>query len=134
MKYKASIKKCCSEFINIEKRNRALQRYTDILEQGKSTAGRSSTNTLENEFETENEFEQLRSQSINYHKNLCIICRKTSGNTQKVKTLETGKLMHLVANKIKNKDFFFLRLNSLPNPEDGVANDVRYHFSGWARF
>ena len=53
VKYKAyCCKKCYSEFTNIEKRNRALQRYTDALEQGKSTlvkwkAGCPSTNTLE---------------------------------------------------------------------------------------
>ena len=40
--------------------------------------------------------------------------------------LETGKLMFYVAHKKSNKDFF-LRLNFIPNSEDGVANDVRYH-------
>ena len=37
-----------------------------------------------------------------------------------------------VANKIKNNDFFF-RLNSVPNAEDKVAYDVRYHLSCWTR-
>ena len=40
--------------------------------------------------------------------------------------------MFSVANKISNKDFF-LRLNSIPNPEDGVANDVRYHLPCWVK-
>ena len=40
--------------------------------------------------------------------------------------------MFFVANKISNKDFF-LRLNSIPNPEDGVANDVRYHLPCWVK-
>ena len=35
-------------------------------------------------------------------------------------------------NKISNKDFFS-RLNSIPNPEDGVAIDVRYHLLCWVK-
>ena len=27
----------------------------------------------------------------------------------------------------------FLRLNSILNPEDGVANDVRYHLACWVK-
>ena len=55
-----------------------------------------------------------------------------SGTTYRVETLETGKLMFSVANKISKKDFF-LRLNSIPNPEDGVAIDVRYHLPCWVK-
>ena len=40
--------------------------------------------------------------------------------------------MFSVANEISNKDFF-LELNSIPNPEDGVANDVRYHLPCWVK-
>ena len=40
--------------------------------------------------------------------------------------------MFYVANKISNKDFS-LRLNSIPNPEDGVAIDVRYHLPSWVK-
>lgn len=125
-------KKCYSEFTNIEKLNRAHQRHNDALEQEKSTvvkrkAGRPSTSRKEDE----SEVRQLRSQSIIYDKNLCIICQESDGDTHKVETTETGKSMHVVANKIKNKDFF-LRLNFVPNPEDCVANDVRYYLSCWA--
>ena len=100
VKYKTCYyKKCCSEFTNIGKQNRDLQRYTDALEQGKSTVvkrktGRSSIDALE----TENEVKQLRSQSIKYDKDLCIICQKTSERTHRVETLETGKLLPSVAN------------------------------------
>ena len=126
-------KKCYSEFTNIEKRNRAIQRYTDALEQGQVTiakreAGRPSSNT----FEIENEVRQLRSQSIQYNKDICIICQSPSGTAHRVETLETRKLMFSVANEISNKDFF-LELNSIPNPEDGVANDVRYHLPCWVK-
>ena len=88
----------------------------------KRKAGRPSSNRLE----IENEVRQLQSQSIQYNKDICIICRSPSGTAHRVETLETGKLMFSSANKISNKDFF-LRLNSIPNPEDGVANDVSYH-------
>ena len=40
--------------------------------------------------------------------------------------------MFFVANKISNKDFF-LRLNSISNPEDGVTNYVRYHLPCWVK-
>ena len=40
--------------------------------------------------------------------------------------------MFSVANKVSSKDFF-MRLNSIPNPEDGVANDVRYHLPCWVK-
>ena len=55
VKHKACYNKICyCEFTNIQKRNRALHRYSDVLEQGKSTvlkqqAGRPSTHTLETE-------------------------------------------------------------------------------------
>ena len=126
-------KKCYSEFTNIEKRNRTIQRYTDALEQGQVTivkrkAGRPSSNTLA----IENEVRQLQSQSIQYNKSICINCQSPSGTTHRLETLETGKLMFPVANKISNKDFFF-RLNSVLNPEDGVANDARYYLSCWVK-
>ena len=67
--------KAC-EFTNIEKRNRAIQRYTDALEQGQVTivkrkAGHPSSNRLE----IETEVRQLRTQSIQYNKDICIICQ-----------------------------------------------------------
>ena len=100
-------KKCYSEFTNTEKRNRAIQRYIDAVEQGQATivkrkAGRPSPNTLD----IENEVRLLRSQSIQYNKDICVICQSPSGITHRVETLEGGKLMLSVANKISNKDFF----------------------------
>ena len=35
-----------------------------------------------------------------------------------------------VAKEIKDKGFF-IRLNTIPNPEDAFANDVSYHQSCW---
>ena len=92
-------KKCYSEFTNTEKRNWAIQRYTDAVEQGQATivkrkAGRPSSNTLE----IENEVRLLQSQSIQYNKDICVICQSPSGTTHRVETLESGKLMLSVAN------------------------------------
>ena len=117
----------------MKKRNRSIQRYTDAIEQGQATtvkrkAGCPSSNT----FEVENEVRQLRSQSIQYNKDICIICQSPSETTHRVETFETEKLMFSVANKISNK-YFFLRLNFIPNPEYGVANDVRYHLPCWVK-
>ena len=108
-------KKCYSQFTNIEKSNRAIERYTYALEQGQATiakqkAGRPSSNTLK----IESEVRKLRSRSIQYNKDICVICQSPSGTTHnRVETLETGKLMFSVANKISNKDFFLeIKLNS----------------------
>ena len=107
------------------KKKQSNSRIYWCIEQGQAAivkwkAGRPSSNTLE----IKNEVRQLRSQSIQYNKGICIICQSPSGTTHRVETLEAGKLMFFVANKISNKDFS-LRLNSISNPEDGVANDVR---------
>ena len=60
-------KKCYSKSPNIEKRNRAIQSYTDASEQGQATiVKRKASNTLE----IENEVRQLRSQSIQYNKDI----------------------------------------------------------------
>ena len=47
------------------------------------------------------------------------------------RTVRNLKFTHSVTNKIKNKDFS-LRLNPVPNSENGAANDVRYDLSCWA--
>lgn len=109
MKYKACYhKKCYSEFTNIASEP---EKSTVV----KQKEGHLSANTLE----TETEVRQLRSQSIKYDKDVSIICQKLSWSTHRVKTLETGRWMHSTSNKIKSK-VFFLRLNPVHSPEDGV--------------
>ena len=63
---------------------------------------------------------------------LCIICqkRKIPENTHKVKTTRKGLRMIQVAKEIEDKSFF-IRLNTIPNPEDDLANDVIYHQFCW---
>lgn len=72
-----------------------------------------------------------RSKIQSYNKDLCIICQKGGGGRlRKVEFLQTGKNMHEVAKTLENKEFF-LRLNTIPNAEDAVANDVLYHLQCW---
>ena len=87
------------------------------------------------EMEVESETKEVQrttrsSKIISYNKELCIICQNRGGKLRKVEFLQTGKNMHEVAKMITNKDFF-LRLNTIPNAEDAVANDVVYHLRCW---
>ena len=62
----------------------------------------------------------------------CIICqkRKTSDDTHKVKTMRKGIRVLQVAKEIEDKGFF-IRLDTIPNPEDAFADDVIYYQSCW---
>ena len=51
------------------------------------------------------------------------------GNFGKL-NLQTGKKMYEVANVSPNKEFF-IRLNTIPQAENAVANDVAYHLKSW---
>ena len=73
----------------------------------------------------------LRSQSVHYDRELCIICQRPGGICRTVEFLETGWSMLHVAEKLENKSFF-LRLNTIPNASDAVANDVKYHLLCWS--
>ena len=57
---------------------------------------------------------------------MCIICQKEGGILHKVETKPKGLKMFEVAKKIDDKSFF-IRLNTLCNAADAVANDVQYH-------
>ena len=75
----------------------------------------------------------LRSSTDPYiKKKLCIICNKSkiSENTHKVKKTKKGLIMILEAKKIEDKSFF-IRLNTITNSEDDLANDVIYHHQCW---
>ena len=63
---------------------------------------------------------EMRSKSIAYDKSLCIICQEQGGTLRKVMLKETGRKM-LSASK----------LNTIPNADDAVANDVLYHLTCW---
>ena len=74
-------------------------------------------NTVSIEFEPK----PLRSQSIIYDKNSCIICQQSGGLLHKVAYTQTGKSMLSVAQKMNDPGFL------IPI----VANDVHYHLKCW---
>lgn len=76
------------------------------------------------------EEKSLRSKTQGYNKELCIICQTEGGKLRKVEFSETGRNMLQVSKSLANQDFF-IRMNSIPNPDDAVANDVKYHLKCW---
>ena len=83
-------------------------------------------NTVSIEFEPK----PLRSQSIIYDKNSCIICQQSGGPLHKVAYAQTCESMLNVAQKM-NDPGFLIRLNPVPNAVDVVASDVQCHFKCW---
>ena len=81
--------------------------------------------------ETASSTKSLRSSTEPYIKTICIICqkRKTSEDIHKVKTMIKGFRVLQVAKEIE--DSFFIRSNTITNPEDAFTNDVIYHQSCW---
>ena len=71
----------------------------------------------------------LRSMTEVYNKNACIICQQIGGKLHKVEFTETGTRMFKVAEALPDKSFF-VRMNSIPNLCDAVAN-VQYHLKCW---
>ena len=72
----------------------------------------------------------LRSSNIGFDKQLCVICQKKGGKLRKVMFKEMGANMLSVAKAMEDKSFF-IRLNTIPNACDAVANDVMYHLVCW---
>ena len=104
------------------------KRYHDAIESEQSSevkrkAGRPSIGHSSNLSE---ERLTTRSHSEPYNKSSCIICQTPGGLLHQVETKETGKLMLSVSGKLSDKSFH-RRLNTIPSPEDAIANDVLYH-------
>ena len=72
----------------------------------------------------------LRSSASLFSKEACIICQKRGGKLYKVAFTKTGQRMLEVAKKLEDQSFF-LRLNTIPNASDAIANDVQYHLTCW---
>lgn len=68
----------------------------------------------------------LRSQHIEYDRKACVICQQKVGEMHKVSTIPMGQRLFEYASSIEKKDVE-IRLNSVCNPSDAVANDVLYH-------
>ena len=72
----------------------------------------------------------LRSSTEPYIKTLCMVCqkRKTAADTHKVKTTRKVLRMLQVAKEAEDRGFY-IRLNTISNPEDAFASDVIYQLS-----
>ena len=71
----------------------------------------------------------MRSTVTPYNSSMCILCQK-GGILHKVKAKPKELKMLKVAKKTDDKSFF-IRLNTLCNAADAVANDVQYHQRCW---
>jgi len=70
----------------------------------------------------------LRSVETPYKKELCIICHtNTNLELHTVQKLELGKKLLKLAESYPDSGGFLRRMNTIPNAEDAVANDVKYH-------
>ena len=85
---------------------------------------------MEIETSCDTKFTRSKSNATIYKKELCVICQKDGGKLRKVEFLQTGKKMYEVAKVLPNKEFF-IRLSTIPQAEDAVANDVAYHLKCW---
>ena len=68
----------------------------------------------------------LRSQQSGYDRNACVICQRNDGVLHKISTIPMGQKLFECASLIQKKDVG-IRLNSVCNPADAVADDVLYH-------
>jgi len=125
---------CYADYSNVTKRDRALARFSQAFHEGTSSTvtrqpGRPSSSKQIDDSVSDDR--TLRSQSVPYDQNLCIICQTAGGVLRTVAFLETGHSMLHVAEKMEDKGFF-LRLNTIPSAADAVANEVKYHLKCWS--
>ena len=76
------------------------------------------------------ETKTLRSKGAFFDKSYCIICQKAGGKLHKVAYISTGCNMVKVAQQLTDQSLF-IKLNSVPDAADAVANDVQYHLTCW---
>ena len=96
-------------------------------------AGRPIKSTLNDEFSQGiQEFSprDTRSSHPPCDRDSCIIGQVPGGKLHKVEFTKTGKKMLQCASKLEDK-ILHVRLNSVCDPSDGVANDVQYHLKCW---
>ena len=111
-----------------------MQRYNTAIESGSPTiikriSGRPKDNN-EKCICSDGQPPSRRSSGVAYDKDSCIICQTPAGKLHKVEYMITGEKMLEVARKLSDKGFY-LRLNTIPNAADAVANDVSYHLKCW---
>ena len=111
----------------IERQKRAKKNYDATFispKRARPTSFSPRTTILEESSSTSNSAKRLRSTVTPYNSSMCIICQKEGGVLHKVETKPKGLKMFEVAKKIDDKSFF-IRLNTLCNAADAVANDVQ---------
>ena len=59
-----------------------------------------------------------------------MICQQQGGGLHKVETINIGQRMLNVTKELPDQSFY-LRMNSIPNSADAVANDVQYNLKCW---
>ena len=133
-------KKCYSIVVNerhlgrvIERQKQAKKNYDATFispKRGRPTSFSPCTTILEESSSTSNSAKRLQSTVTPYNYSMCIICQKEGGILRKVETKPKGFKMFEVAKTIDDKRFF-IRLNTLCNTADAVANDVQYHQCCW---
>ena len=73
----------------------------------------------------------FQSRSEVYNKNACIICQQEEiRKLRRVEFLETDTRMIKVAELLPDKSFF-IRMNTIPNSREAVANNIKYHLKYW---
>ena len=119
---------CYADIGNKTKRDRCKKRYEKYLKNKDASLTRRSSGrpTGESDTSSAEPNRMLRSQLSGYDRNACVICQRNDGVLHKVSTIPMGQKLFECVSLIQKK-VAELRLNSVCNPADAVANDVLYH-------
>ena len=128
--------RCCyADIGNVDKRDTAKESYAiSISEKNagicrrKSGRPKMSSNPVDEVADNRKRLGErpLRSSHPTCDRNACIMCQSPEGILHKVETTLTGHTTFECASFLKDKSLE-IRLNSVSNPADAVANDVIYH-------
>ena len=114
---------CCKEITNKTKIQRAKERFDTKRNNENDVCEDINLSTENIQVETS---AKARRKTMLFNKNLCVICQKESERGIKLHSVEfnqTGERMLEVAKQLTDQSMF-VRLNSVPNAADAVANDV----------
>ena len=126
---------CHSNIVNERNLKRTKDRFLKAKSQKSANfvipkRERPSSTQLPATVTTENSPNQTRSSTPAYDSRYCIICQKPGGTLHKVMTKPKGERLYDIGQKIADKSLM-IRLNTLSDPTDAVANDVQYHQNCW---
>ena len=129
-------RRCYADIGNVDKRDMAKERYSRSISEKsveitRRKSGRPKISSNQREQEVAENRKGVRERSLRsshptYDRNACIICQSPEGILHKVETTLTGHTIFECASLLKDKSLE-IRLNSVSNPADAVANDVMYH-------